>query len=271
MPAKFIPDPNKIYQSNNYGRFVILETRKNDKSRHSIARIRFIDTGYECDTLLCNATKGNVKDATIKPLKNVDSFSCEEKDSFIVSKLRTIWHSMLRRCNNPTHKEYYAYGERGVTIDPAWYDFNTFLNDCKSLPQYDKFVNDPYNYQLDKDFLQIDLPKHLRVYSKDTCVFLSNRDNTNLRAIENARNSKLSSEYFGVCKIKGKYYMGITCNTNKISIYSDDEIAAANAYNYWFEKLHLYDLVKLRNDVPFMSVEEWESHIISTREMVKIV
>jgi hypothetical protein len=178
---------------------------------------------------------------------------------------------MIRRCENPAHKEYYAYGNRGVRIDTRWKDFDTFVADCKCIPQYDKFLNDPYNYQLDKDYLQLNLPKDQRVYSKNTCIFLSNRDNTNLRAIEYAMNHDLTTPYYGVTKIKNKYLMGITSDGYKITIYFDDVIAAANAYNYWFERLHLYDLIRLHNDVPFMRVEEWITHIISVREMAKII
>ena len=221
--------------------------------------------------LLSNVRKGNVKDDTISPLRNVNNLSYDEKEKFIINKLRTIWHSMINRCTNEHHKEYYAYGNIGIKIDPAWFDFDTFLNDCRNLPQYDKFYNDPYNYQLDKDYLQLNIPKELRVYSKNTCLFISNRDNTNLRAIEYANSNNLTSKYYGVTKINDRYLMGVTCNGHKISIYFDDEIAAANAYNYWFEKWHLYDLVKLYNDVPYMSIEEWTLHITMERNMVKYV
>jgi hypothetical protein len=271
MPARVELDYNTVYQSNNFGPFIIIGEEGQDSNHHRKVRIKFINTGYETIVLLSNIRKGNVKDDSIKPLRDVSDFSKSDKDKFIINKLRTIWHSMFKRCEDENHKEFNAYGGIGVSIDPSWRDFNTFLNDCKYLPQYDKFYNDPYNYQLDKDYLQLEIPKCKRIYSKDTCVFISNRDNTNLRVLEYARSNELTSKYFGVTKINERYLMGITFNGNKISIYFDDEIAAANAYNYWFEKLHLYDIIRLYNDVPYMDIDEWTSHINMERNMVDFV
>ena len=232
-------------------------------------RIQFLNTGYIKDVLCDNALRGNVKDDTIKPLRT--HIKDDNYEIFLKRKLRCIWHSMMWRCYNKSHKEYYAYGAIGVSVSEEWHDFETFYNDCKSLLQYDKFYNDPYNYQLDKDYLQLHIPKCNRIYSKETCVFLSNRDNTNLRAIENKMNNTLTSEYYGVTKMKNVYVMGITINSQKIQIRFNNEIAAANAYNYWFEREHLYELVRLHNDVPYMSVQEFMSYARSPLEMIKSI
>jgi hypothetical protein len=41
------------------------------------------------------------------------------------------WCSMRQRCNNPNATDYYLYGGRGITIDPAWDSFAQFLADLE--------------------------------------------------------------------------------------------------------------------------------------------
>ena len=65
--------------------------------------------------------------------------------------------------------------------------------------------------------------------------------------------------------------MGITCEGNKIELRFTNELAAAAAYNYWFERFHCYDLVPLYNDVPYMPPEEFVKYIVVPKEICKIV
>lgn len=37
------------------------------------------------------------------------------------------WRSMWQRCTDPKSKDYIYYGARGITVDPIWKDFKTFL------------------------------------------------------------------------------------------------------------------------------------------------
>lgn len=41
-------------------------------------------------------------------------------------QLYMVWEAMRGRCNNPKNKSYHNYGGRGITIEPAWDDFNVF-------------------------------------------------------------------------------------------------------------------------------------------------
>lgn len=261
----------EILYSNNYGPFKVIQECGHNENGRLICEIEFINTGYRCIVLTSNVYKGNVKDASIKPIRNISEFPPELIPDFIDRKLRETWKCMLARCTNPNHKEYYAYGGLGVAIDPRWYTFENFKEDCKCLFQYDKFYINPYDYQLDKDYLQQNIPKNLRIYSPLTCIFISNRDNYNLRAIDYAKTHNLTSKYFGVTKIGNSYLMGITCEGNKLELRFTNEIAAANAYNYWFEKLHCYDLVRLHNDVPYMPPEEFVKYIVVPKTLCEII
>lgn len=40
-----------------------------------------------------------------------------------------IWQGMRERCKNPSSISYPFYGAKGITYDPAWDDFSTFIKD----------------------------------------------------------------------------------------------------------------------------------------------
>lgn len=44
------------------------------------------------------------------------------------------WHSMLRRCTWPSHKDYPFYGGRGITMQATWCSFAQFLEDLGERP-----------------------------------------------------------------------------------------------------------------------------------------
>ena len=83
---------------------------------------------------------------------------------------------MLRRCYDNKADRYDLYGGAGVTVDKRWWCFDTFLNDIKELPGYNEDLFFQRKIQLDKDKLQIDTPKENRIYSKETCCWLSREE-----------------------------------------------------------------------------------------------
>lgn len=44
------------------------------------------------------------------------------------------WHSMLRRCRDPNHKDWSRYGGRGITVDERWLKYENFLADMGRRP-----------------------------------------------------------------------------------------------------------------------------------------
>lgn len=49
-------------------------------------------------------------------------------------KTVAVWKSMKARCNNPKRPEYRNYGGRGITYDPRWETFKSFLVDMGEAP-----------------------------------------------------------------------------------------------------------------------------------------
>ena len=265
---------NKIYWSNQYGPFKIIQVLGNINN-HMRLLIRFINTGYEKDVQLENVKNGQVKDdiAKFKDFVTIDRIGKEEYDRRITIHLRNIWKEMINRCTNQNCSAYKSYGAKGIRVSNEWLNFDQFLNDVQYNFQYDKFYYKPYLYQLDKDYKQLNIPKYNRIYSKDTCVFLYYIDNNNLSTIEFNRNNNLTSSYYGVMVNKNNNYeANIMINQCPIflGIY-DSEIAAANAYNSAVNHYHNYELIPLLNEVPIMSTEEIRNHRLDSKIVCKVL
>ena len=86
-----------------------------------------------------------------------------------------LWHSLIQRCYDPKMQEKHPT-YKGITVCDRWLVFANFLEDIESIEGYDKWVNDN-TYDLDKDLLQQDVPNNEKVYSPDTCCFISSREN----------------------------------------------------------------------------------------------
>jgi hypothetical protein len=126
---------------------------------------------------------------------------------------------------------------------------------------FENYLNNPLAYHLDKDIKQ--QGKEYKIYSPQTCIFVSIEENINQKNYDYSINK---NKYFGLYKLPNStyqvkvhgIYVGTFCN----------EIAAANAYNYFAIK---YNLPVMLNDVLYMPVEEWSKYHIKFKEMCKII
>jgi hypothetical protein len=61
------------------------------------------------------------------------------------------WHSMIRRCNDPSCKAYPKYGGSGITVCDRWLDYENFKADMGERPsrdyQIDRYPNREGNYE----------------------------------------------------------------------------------------------------------------------------
>ena len=268
-------DPNKVYMSYNYGPFRVLRaTNERTNQLLTLYEIEFLLTGYKAKYPIGRINLGNVEDPTLTGYRQkANELSQEYYELFLNRRLYGIWTNMIQRCSNPNQTSYANYGEIGVKVCKSWrLSYQNFLNDAPAIFQYSKFVKDFYNYELDKDYLQLQIPKGERVYSKETCAFLYYYDNANLRQIEQQMNGTTKNNYYGVSQTsENRFVMSIMCQNYERSIPFSSEIAAANAYNYWQEVWHTYDIVPLINQVPFMPVEEWTKYITYSKPLYSII
>lgn len=75
------------------------------------------------------------------------------------------WKAMKARCNNPMKDKYHRYGERGISYDPNWEEFEKFLTDMGERPEGTEL--DRINNNLD--------------YCKTNCRWTTHKQNCNNR------------------------------------------------------------------------------------------
>lgn len=258
-------NPNKTFYSRNYGPFKMIKYL-GVINNHGRVLIQFLNTGSVVNVQIRNAIDGKVSDPTIEYNKKTvinDMIKSDNYDNYINSLIKTSYEKIYNRCYNSSCQSYKFYGAIGVLMSNEWKsDINIFMNDVKHLNGFDKFYNKPQLYHLDKDYLQQNIPVSQRIYSKETCIWLYYMDNLNLTRIENKPNTL--NQYFGVSiNSAGNYNVNRVINGQYHHIGTfTNEIAAANAHNYFENYYHNYELVPLLNDVPIMSYNEFMSYKI---------
>lgn len=142
-----------------YGWFEVVEYINNRK-----VKVRFDDTGYEAWTNNSQISLCTVKDRFYKGVCGVGFLGEAKRSVNVDRKAYLVWRSMIYRCYSEcslkTHPSY-----SGCSVDDRWHDFSNFL----------QWFNDNYidGYELDKDIKV----KGNKVYSPETCMFVSKKDN----------------------------------------------------------------------------------------------
>ena len=177
----------KVCESNTYGKFKVLSK---DESKEMYYKIKFLDTGFMNSVKYINIINGKVKDFLLPTIYNIgylgENYKSICNDKELKNVLYNRWTAMLSRCYNKNDKWYKCYGELGVRVSIRWHNFSNFYIDSQYLQNYDRGTLLSKNtLQLDKDKLQINIPVSNRVYSKDTCCWLTRKENNNLKNMTN--------------------------------------------------------------------------------------
>lgn len=130
-------------------------------------RVKFIATGFITYTMAHNLRNGCVSDPykpTVQGIGFLGEGSYKSKSGNTMSKVYQVWHDMLRRCYSSEYQEKQPT-YIGCSVCPEWLNFQTF----------GKWFDDNYipGYHLDKD---IKVPGN-KVYSPETCLFVSREEN----------------------------------------------------------------------------------------------
>lgn len=265
---------NNIYYSDNYGPYKVLNISKGSAGNPPKITIQFLNTNNIVIVNLNIALDGNVHDDLAQYKIPIDTYLLNEYDRNrrILRLAKEMWRSMMKRCYYEKTDSYKYHGACGVTVCDRWKVFENFLEDMPNIMYYYKWYRYPTMYHLDKDYLQLGMLKNEKIYSLNTCVFLHYKDNINLMIIENQRISQVT-QYFGVRLVSENAFVAyMIVNNNYIHLGTyDDEIVAANVYNYWYEYYHNYELIPLLNDVPKIPIKEWISHNRNPKTMCEII
>ena len=164
----------KVCKSNLSGDFKIL--KYNDTTN---VEIQFLKTGFETVARLGNIKSGNVKDRYLPSVYGVGVIGTKypTKVNGVHTKEYTLWCSMLQRCYSEAFKKKYLT-----------YDVCEASENFKSYEYFYEWCNkqigfDNEGWHLDKDLLV----KGNKVYSENTCVFISAEINLVLIKSDNIR------------------------------------------------------------------------------------
>ena len=155
----------EILESKNYKKYKILgKTKKVSKYL-----IEFLDTGFQTLVTANRFKDGLVKDL-YRPMGKLKGYNGrgphKESENNKDTKEYVLWISILKRCS--ILKEQYKNPE----VSEEWLCFQNFAEDIKKLENYESWKNST-NYHLDKDILS----KDNRLYSKETCLFITQQEN----------------------------------------------------------------------------------------------
>ena len=231
-------------------------------------KIRFIDTGNEISVTYDQYKRRRFSDKFARTVCGIGYIG--NGDTSLLRE-RAIWGRMISRCYNKRDGSYKYYGKIGITVDERWHSYELFLYDLPSLPGYMEWKNSINGeYHLDKDYLQQNIPKSQRIYSKDTCCFIRSDENNDLML--NEQHQASIRRYIGIdYNASGTYSVKIS--DKRYGTYSN-EIAAANAYNYYAS---MKEINRRNNVSEYMNYNQFNSyrtnqqHPLGLNIMCKIV
>lgn len=245
----------RVYHSNGYGDFRVIRELIGIGYKSRVFDIEFLDTGYRSIATRQRILDGIVKDRSIPSVYGIGcegfTYYIEEPDMRMYYK---IWHDMLKRCYccTSSNKDYKTYGAIGVTVSPDWLVFANFYKDIKKLPGYENKKREPSMYKLDKDYLQQHIPMCNRVYSKDTCMWISSYENAMLSCKDNSytgyfcvhpdfKNGYYYTKIYGICYAKYR---------------TVEEAASLFNYIYPLVCIKPYCSLPMINNIPMIPFEE---------------
>ena len=76
------------------------------------------------------------------------------------------------------------YGEKGNAVSERWNRFDYFLNDIPLIQGYDEELFKNKKLKLDKDILFKNSNNKNKIYSLETCMWITDKENQVQRAIE---------------------------------------------------------------------------------------
>ncbi|AMR57297.1 hypothetical protein vB_PsyM_KIL3b_0050 [Pseudomonas phage vB_PsyM_KIL3b] len=155
------------YISNGGHEFVILS----QQGKNCV--IQFTNTGWVRKANIDNIKAGKVKDLFEPSVYGVGYYGEFEKNSYW-KQAKQLWQNMHKRCYCEKDLKGY-FGEAFVSRD--WHCFSNFLSDISKLKNFDLWLKgqngESLKYNLDKDLLIAGC----KVYSKETCQFVSESEN----------------------------------------------------------------------------------------------
>ena len=217
MGYRLLDNTSKVFYdgskwcSNNCGQFTIV----GHTDRCYISKDGYLEYKY----YLCKFEDGTVVEARTSQIKKgtVRNPNCpsicergylgEGRWKFYINQKPTkeyrLFLNILNRCYNPNANAYSEYGGQGVTLSSDLFNFQNFCNMISHLPHYEDWKSDQSgDWQIDKDLLCDKLNIDPKIYSSETCCFITRQENISER---NKRVSVTGKTYIGISPTGEKY------------------------------------------------------------------
>lgn len=163
----------KTLKSKSGKDFLVLEKLpvKNGNSQY---RVQFLDDIRAIVVVSRpNLRRGQVKNPYSR-LQTGGVYGNDIPKSPFLTHAYTLWRNMMERCHGADPIKTANYKNKGVYVDQRWRCFSNFYHDIQSLIGFDKWLEDPSGFQLDKDYYSS------LCYSKETTLFLPRKYNENI-------------------------------------------------------------------------------------------
>ena len=207
----------KVYKSKLSGDFKIVKYNDNRN-----VEIQFVDTGFETTANLQHIKSGNVKDPYSPSVHGVGILGAKYPSRVNGVKTREykLWQSMLKRCYSDAYKKKHPTYE-GCEVSDNFKSYEYFYEWCHKQIG---FGNE--GFDLDKDLLV----KGNKVYSEDSCVFISQEINKILVKREASRGEYLIGVYWSKTNRAFKAQVSKNNGGSEHLGYFKTEIEAFKAY-----------------------------------------
>ena len=179
----------KIYKT-RYGYCSIIKKIDSEK-----IIVKFASTGYEAVTTKSHLLRQEVKDYLYPSVCGIGYLGEDYKelrslDKELCCSLRDRWKHMLTRCYNKKHPSYKCYGSKGVHVSKEWLNFSNFFRDVQTLENWDRGRFLDGELTIDKDYYQPNVSN--KVYSKETCIWLTSYEQQQLVNYDDRRKEILA-------------------------------------------------------------------------------
>ena len=198
-----------------------IKTKKGKKAKYLI-KFKSSDNAFMVTNAL-GINKAELRDLNFKTLHDIGYLGYGEHksvDKNIQTKEYKLWNRVITRCysekskeSRPTYKD--------VTVEERWHCFQNFCEDLPSIKGYENWINDESegrcNIEFDKDILCEKLNINPKVYSRDTCMFVTQAENLeqSSKTGHTYKAIRLSDEYeeifYNQRKFSRKYELEHTC------------------------------------------------------------
>ena len=211
--------PGATFRTRHNGECAILG-RSDDKSRRGYYVVEFKDSGIIKEAYGSHIKTGSVSDETFPSseeerqkllmtpkyygvgyIGNGCHSTIENTRTHQRTRAFILWHNMLARCYMTTKGKQYFKGYKGVTVCERWHNFQNFCNDLPKLHGYNKWKDNPGEFELDKDY------SHRRIYSADTVAFISTEENAREAGLRRVAMKIPSGHYHEINKIRDEILM----------------------------------------------------------------